>query len=297
MDEDTVLGVGADRAVHLRQVPRLLHLHRVRPLPVAVPGVEHRQAAVAQDADHGPARPPVRQGPVPARQESEGRGRDVIKIPLVGDTPGQENAVIDYDVLWSCTTCGACVEECPVDIQHVDTIVDMRRYKAMMESSFPQEAGVMLRNVENAGDPWGVGPVQARGVDREARLRHPRRSARHRRRPRDRVPVLGRLRRRGRRPLEEDHPGHRAAAPRRGREVRDPRQERDLHRRPGPPPRHGVPVPDARAAERRAAEERRADKRPRSSRGARTASTRSRTSTPTSTATSRCCTTPRCSPS
>jgi Fe-S oxidoreductase len=76
---------------------------------------------------------------------------------LVGDRPGQEDAVIDYDVLWSCTTCGACVEECPVDIQHVDTIVDLRRYKAMMESSFPPEAGAMLRNLENAGDPWGVG--------------------------------------------------------------------------------------------------------------------------------------------
>jgi Fe-S oxidoreductase len=82
---------------------------------------------------------------------------DILGKMLVGDTPGQENAVIDFDVLWSCTTCGACVEECPVDIEHVDHIVDMRRYKAQMESSFPQEAGVMLRNIENSGDPWGLG--------------------------------------------------------------------------------------------------------------------------------------------
>jgi Fe-S oxidoreductase len=82
---------------------------------------------------------------------------DVLNQLLVGDTPGQDNAVIDFDVLWSCTTCGACVEECPVDIEHVDHIVDMRRYKAQMESSFPQEAGGMLRNIENAGDPWGLG--------------------------------------------------------------------------------------------------------------------------------------------
>jgi Fe-S oxidoreductase len=82
---------------------------------------------------------------------------DVLNKMLVGDTPGQENAVIDFDVLWSCTTCGACVEECPVDIEHVDHIVDMRRYKAQMESSFPQEAGGMLRNIENSGDPWGLG--------------------------------------------------------------------------------------------------------------------------------------------
>jgi Fe-S oxidoreductase len=64
--------------------------------------------------------------------------------------------VIDPDVLWSCTTCGACVEECPVDIEHVDAIVDMRRYQVLMESSFPSEAGVMLRNVENNGNPWGM---------------------------------------------------------------------------------------------------------------------------------------------
>ena len=66
-------------------------------------------------------------------------------------------SVIDPDVLWSCTTCGACVEQCPVDIEHVDTIVDMRRYEVLMESRFPTEAGLMLRNVENQGDPWGRG--------------------------------------------------------------------------------------------------------------------------------------------
>ena len=65
--------------------------------------------------------------------------------------------VIDPDVLWSCTTCGACVEECPVDIEHIDAIVDMRRYQVLMESEFPSEAGLMLRNVENQGDPWGLG--------------------------------------------------------------------------------------------------------------------------------------------
>ena len=64
---------------------------------------------------------------------------------------------IDPDVLWSCTTCGACVEECPVDIEHIDAIVDMRRYEVLMESRFPSEAGLMLRNIENQGDPWGLG--------------------------------------------------------------------------------------------------------------------------------------------
>ncbi len=76
--------------------------------------------------------------------------------PLIGTA--EENGVIDPDVLWSCTTCGACVEQCPVDIEHVDHIVDMRRYQVLIESSFPTEAGVMLRNLENKGNPWGANP-------------------------------------------------------------------------------------------------------------------------------------------
>jgi Fe-S oxidoreductase len=74
--------------------------------------------------------------------------------PLIGTE--EEQGVIDPDVLWSCTTCGACVEQCPVDIEHIDHIVDMRRYQVLIESSFPSEAGVMLRNLENKGNPWGA---------------------------------------------------------------------------------------------------------------------------------------------
>ena len=74
--------------------------------------------------------------------------------PLVGTA--EEFGVIDPDVLWSCTTCGACVEQCPVDIEHVDHIIDMRRYQVLIESSFPSEAGVMLKNLENQGNPWGM---------------------------------------------------------------------------------------------------------------------------------------------
>jgi Fe-S oxidoreductase/nitrate reductase gamma subunit len=76
-------------------------------------------------------------------------GSDLEPVQLVPD-------VIDPDSLWACTTCGACVEECPVDIEHVDAILDMRRYQVLMESSFPSEAGTMLRNVENQGNPWGL---------------------------------------------------------------------------------------------------------------------------------------------
>jgi Fe-S oxidoreductase len=68
--------------------------------------------------------------------------------------------VFSDEFIWSCVTCGACVYECPVDIEHVDAIVDMRRFQVMMQSRFPQEAGVMLRNVESSGNPWGASAAQ-----------------------------------------------------------------------------------------------------------------------------------------
>jgi Fe-S oxidoreductase len=75
--------------------------------------------------------------------------------PLVGGP--DVNGVIDPDVLWSCTNCGACVEECPVDIEHIDHIDGMRRHQVLIESAFPVEAAGMLKNLENKGDPWGMG--------------------------------------------------------------------------------------------------------------------------------------------
>ncbi len=70
-------------------------------------------------------------------------------VPLIPD-------VVDEEVVWACTTCGACMQECPVDIEHIDHIVDLRRNLVMAESRFPQEAGQLLRNLENSGNPWGL---------------------------------------------------------------------------------------------------------------------------------------------
>lgn len=82
-----------------------------------------------------------------------GSGPEQALRPLVGTL--EAGGVIDPDVLWSCTTCGACVEQCPVDIEHVDHIVDMRRHQVLIESEFPTELGVLFRNLENKGNPWG----------------------------------------------------------------------------------------------------------------------------------------------
>src|SRR3989442_1582925 len=58
-------------------------------------------------------------------------------------------------MIWDCVTCGACVEACPVSIEHIDHIVDLRRSRVMVDSQFPAEAEPMLRDVERAGNPWG----------------------------------------------------------------------------------------------------------------------------------------------
>ena len=82
-----------------------------------------------------------------------GSGPEQATRPLVGTL--EQGGVIDPDVLWSCTTCGACVEQCPVDIEHIDHIVDMRRYQVLMESEFPSELGALFKNLESKGNPWG----------------------------------------------------------------------------------------------------------------------------------------------
>ncbi len=63
---------------------------------------------------------------------------------------------VGYEAIWDCTTCRACSEACPVMIEHVDKIVDMRRHLVLMESNFPKEFGGTLRNLENKGNPWGL---------------------------------------------------------------------------------------------------------------------------------------------
>ncbi len=88
--------------------------------------------------------------------------QDAAARPLVGTTEyddhghGIGGGVIDPDILWSCTTCGACVEQCPVDIEHIDHITDMRRFQVLIESEFPSELGGLFKNMETKGNPWGM---------------------------------------------------------------------------------------------------------------------------------------------
>jgi Fe-S oxidoreductase len=79
----------------------------------------------------------------------------------IGTLPPLNPQVIEDEVIWDCTTCGACVQACPVNIEHIDVIVDMRRNLVMGESRFPREMQGALQNLETTGNPWGQ-PPQAR---------------------------------------------------------------------------------------------------------------------------------------
>lgn len=85
-------------------------------------------------------------------------GPAMLRDPSATGSPPSEWGQAKHDELWACTTCVACIEACPVTIEHVDKIVDMRRYLTMMASAAPPEAQRALANIERAGNPWGQPP-------------------------------------------------------------------------------------------------------------------------------------------
>ena len=78
-------------------------------------------------------------------------------------TPDLVGGVVDVDAVWACTTCASCVEHCPMGIEHIDKIVDMRRHLVLMEAQFPEQADGAFRNMETAGNPWGFAPTARAG--------------------------------------------------------------------------------------------------------------------------------------
>ncbi|MGH2733296.1 MAG: (Fe-S)-binding protein [Actinomycetota bacterium] len=89
------------------------------------------------------------------------RARRDEQVERLDDPPPREAGaplnpdIIEDEVVWDCTTCGACVYNCPVDIEHIDHIIDMRRNLVMMEARFPREMQTALNNLESSGNPWG----------------------------------------------------------------------------------------------------------------------------------------------
>ena len=88
------------------------------------------------------------------RLEEVGRNMDANKGTFVDDGKQLLNDYITPEELWACTSCNACVEECPVNIDPLSIIMDMRRYLVMEQSAAPQELNMMMTNVENNGAMW-----------------------------------------------------------------------------------------------------------------------------------------------
>jgi Fe-S oxidoreductase len=88
------------------------------------------------------------------RLEEVGRNIDTNKGVFKDDGKQLLNDYITPEELWACTSCNACVEECPIDIDPLSIIMDMRRFLVMEQSAAPQELNMMMTNIENNGAPW-----------------------------------------------------------------------------------------------------------------------------------------------
>ncbi len=110
--------------------------------------------------EHAYAKAPYLQAAEEARAALPQAFQDEAARPLVGPIQVTDGlaGIVDPDVLWSCTTCGACVQQCPVDIEHVDHILDMRRFQVLMESEFPRELNGLFKGLESKGNPWNMSP-------------------------------------------------------------------------------------------------------------------------------------------
>jgi len=88
------------------------------------------------------------------RMEEVGRNIDANKGVFIPDNKSLLNDYITPEELWACTSCNACVEECPVNISPLSIIMDMRRYLVMEQSAAPMPINAMMTNIENNGAPW-----------------------------------------------------------------------------------------------------------------------------------------------
>ena len=96
------------------------------------------------------------QGECPGESPAETQGKTPVKT-MIGD-------VVTEEEIWACTTCGACQEVCPVNIEHIRKIIDLRRNLVMAQSKMPESAQLMLRNMQQRGHPWaGIQSMRLRG--------------------------------------------------------------------------------------------------------------------------------------
>ncbi len=171
LDEDTVLGVGAIEDFSWKGILDFTTCTECGRCQSQCPAWNTEKPLspklmITALRDHAYAKAPYLQaaeGDRAALLEGDTALATEVERPLVGDTgddwfymPENGSAVIDPDVLWSCTSCGACVQQCPVDIEHVDHIIDMRRHAVLVEANFPAELNGLFKGLENKGNPWNM---------------------------------------------------------------------------------------------------------------------------------------------
>ncbi|MDO5729868.1 MAG: (Fe-S)-binding protein [Actinomycetaceae bacterium] len=86
-------------------------------------------------------------GALLASKNTDENGVATTLAPIIGE-------VVSEEVLWNCTMCGACVDQCPVDIEHIDHVLNLRRHQVLMESAFPRELARPFRSMETKGNPY-----------------------------------------------------------------------------------------------------------------------------------------------
>ena len=137
------------RGLHVEAAARHRRLHDVRPLHERVPGARHRQAA-------RPTRDRAQGGRGDGGHRQPGGEPAARHRPRHHDRCQQHVRADHAEEIWACTSCKACDEICPVNIEILDKILDMRRYLSLMESNFPAELGNAYRAMENQSNPWGM---------------------------------------------------------------------------------------------------------------------------------------------
>lgn len=104
----------------------------------------------------------------PAKKRAHQRAElERLSHPLVGINPHHADAqrhperigLLDEEDLWACTTCGACVDQCPLDIEIVDHVEDMRRHQVLAADNYPPELASLFKNLQSKGNPWGQSPT------------------------------------------------------------------------------------------------------------------------------------------
>ena len=103
-------------------------------------------------------------GPGLLAGQAEASSESPVEIPVETPAKNMIGDVVTEEEIWACTTCGACQEVCPVDIEHIRKIIDLRRNLVMAQSKMPESAQLMLRNMQSRGHPWaGIQSMRLRG--------------------------------------------------------------------------------------------------------------------------------------